>query len=54
MKSSMRESTSSFEFEVINRDLVGRTTFSFEQDFLFEMKNDSYECNSDAFIVNYL
>ncbi len=42
-----------WNFEVINRDMAGKTTFSFEQYFLFEMKKDANGCNSDAFIVNY-
>lgn len=42
-----------WNFEVINRDLAGKTTYAFDQYFMFEMRTDAIDCNENAFILKY-
>ena len=42
-----------WNFEVVNRNPVSKTTYAFDQYFMFEMKKDAKNCSEDAFIANY-
>ena len=51
--SSSNNLEAQWSFEILNKDIAGKISYHLDSYYLFEMSNDAYNCNVDAFIIDY-